>query len=66
MTADPAPVPSELSPESMHQAVRVAFGLWMMLLNLILVYLLIKIWPGKVPVDSTEQIAVFGTNSTFT
>jgi len=59
MTAAPAPDSSTIPPESINQVVRVIFGLYMMVLNIILVYLLIRIWPGKLPVDPGEQISVF-------
>lgn len=36
-----------------------AFGSYMMLLNLVLVYLLFKIWPGTVPMESAESVAIF-------
>jgi hypothetical protein len=59
MTATPAsPVPA-VPREPMRSAVRIAFGLYMMLLNLILVYLLFRIWPSTVPMSPAEWVPVF-------
>jgi hypothetical protein len=44
----------------MGRAVRIAFGAYMMLLNLIIVYLLFRIWPGTPPISSPESVAIFG------
>ncbi|HEY1272320.1 MAG TPA: hypothetical protein VGF08_10065 [Terriglobales bacterium] len=58
MTAAPAPATVQIPPEPMRRAVRIAFGIYMMLLNIVLVYLLFKIWPGKVPADPAEASAL--------
>lgn len=58
MTATPASAPSPLPPEPMPRAVRIAFGFYMALLNLVLVYLLFRIWPGTVPMGSAE-VSIF-------
>ena len=38
---------------SMPQKRVLGFGIYLIVLNLVLVYILMKIWPGKIPLDST-------------
>jgi hypothetical protein len=46
--------------QPMSGTVRVAFGLYMMLVNIVLVYLLIMLWPDKIPPsDTTDHIYLF-------
>ncbi len=57
-TTEPStPVPV---PEPMNRVVCIGFGLYMILLNIIVVYLLIKFWPDRIPPsDAAEQIFLF-------
>ena len=46
--------------------VRITFGLYMMLVNIVLVYLLIKLWPDKIPPsDTTDRIFLFWRHLQF-
>lgn len=40
----------------MSRTLRFAFGLYMILLNVILVYLLVKIWPDRTPENDTKEL----------
>lgn len=57
---DPASTSVPSPPQVMSRGVRLAFGLYMILLNVMLVYLLFEIWPNKTPEnDAKELISVF-------
>src|SRR6266851_9832665 len=62
--ADMADTPNQApAPGTLQQVGRIAqfiFGLYMVGLNLLIIYLLIKIWPDKIPpADSTETFTAF-------
>jgi hypothetical protein len=64
MSEDPVQPPSP-SPDTLQQVSRIGqfvFGVYMVSLNIVIVYLLFKIWPDRIPpADSTETItALFG------
>ena len=63
-----APAPRELAmtndltseQQPMSGIVRTGFGLYMMLMNIVVVYLIIKLWPDKIPPsDTTDHIFLF-------
>lgn len=62
--ATPAPtrVPTPDISEPMNRIAQVLFGFYMVILNLGIVYLLIKIWPDKIPPAETPETvtALFG------
>jgi hypothetical protein len=65
MGLDPIQVPAAPGPDNSNQIGRIAqflFGLYMVGLNVIIVYLLIKIWPDKIPPVNTPEsfVAFFG------
>jgi hypothetical protein len=46
--------------QPMSGIVRIGFGLYMILMNIVVVYLLIKLWPDKIPPsDTTDHIVLF-------
>ena len=42
--------------EAMPRPWVLAFGIYLILLNLILIYLLVKVWPGKLPVQESSSV----------
>lgn len=49
MTAAPAPAPAADLPDPMRRSVQIIFGLYMIAIQVLIVYLLIKIWPDQIP-----------------
>jgi hypothetical protein len=50
-----------LAPDPMRTAVCVAFGLYLIVLNILVVYLLIKVWPDQIPPgNAPQQLFLFG------
>jgi hypothetical protein len=64
-TAAPAPAPTQhiedsSSAEPMSRLTRLIFGVYMMVLDVLMVYLLIKIWPDNPSQTAAETVAMFG------
>jgi len=68
MVATPIQAPATAA-DPLRQVGRIAqlvFGLYMVALNILIIYLLIKIWPDKIPPsDSPELLTVFFGKVTF-
>ena len=59
----PASVTEDLSPpKPMTTITLLIFGLYMILLNIVMIYLLIKIWPDKISQNQAERPAVETVN----
>lgn len=62
MATTPSPVPAA-APDTLRQIGRIAqfvVGLYMVALDIVIIYLLIKVWPDKIPPsDSPESLTVF-------
>ena len=43
-------------PEAMSKRWVLGFGSYLVLLNLVLVYVLLKIWPGKLPIQTESEV----------
>ena len=57
--APEAPIEDSLIAKPMSKGTRLLLGLYMMALNVLLVYLLIKIWPEKSAQTAAETVALF-------
>lgn len=70
MAAVPVPAPTHTPPEHRQEvgrAARLIFGLYMVALNVIILYLLIKIWPEKIPpTETAETLTAFFGKVQFT
>ncbi len=56
-----SPLPEAETPETMERSVQIIFGLYMIVAEVIIVYLLIKIWPDQIPpIDKPEPVDLFG------
>ena len=70
MSTDSVVVPVPEAPpeiaDPMRKSAQVIFGLYMMAIQVLIVYLLIKIWPDKIPpVDTPEPVYLFGRSHTI-
>ena len=54
-----APVPTPPPPDPMKKGLRIAFGLYMIVLNIVLVYLLFTLWPDDPSSKSTLPVQLF-------
>src|SRR5271165_3423354 len=67
MTAAPAPIPPADLPDPMRRSVQIIFGLYMMAIQVLIVYLLIKVWPDQIPpADRPEEVVAFFGRLHFT
>ena len=66
MATAAAPHPVAPEPELAPAVLKLVFGAYLIVLNLILLYLMFKIWPGKVPSSNGElPVSVLWGRITF-
>jgi len=53
------PQPATEVVDSMRKTAQVIFGLYMVIIQVLIVYLLIKIWPDKIPPSHTREPVYF-------
>ncbi len=58
MSTELAPAAAPLTPAPIPKGRVPAFGIYLIVLNLVLMYVLVKIWPGKMPPPDTETVSL--------